>query len=77
MFCMSKNNLPKAFLEEVSLLSGSRYLNIINPDHSSDIIDSYTGEILIEGINMFRSYDIKERWNLQEYEGIDDTEGHL
>jgi len=74
---MSKFKIPKEFLKRVSYHSGSRYLNIVNPDLSSDIIDSKYGNIIIEDININHACEIKYQWNLQEYEGIDDTEGHL
>jgi len=35
-------------------------------------------EAVISGIKTFEeAFEIANSWNLQEYEGIDDTEGHL
>ena len=42
------------------------------------IIDSDSGDMVkyyVDGVDL--AIEICDRWNLQEYEGIDDTEGHL
>jgi len=32
---------------------------------------------IIIGLSLKKALDLVDQWNLQEYEGIDETEGHL
>ncbi len=42
------------------------------------IWDAYKNKIIIKDVtDKDRAIGIVSSWNLQEYEGIDDTEGHL
>ena len=43
-----------------------------------DVEDRVTGKTVIRDVkNIKQALSLVTQWNLQEYEGIDDTEGHL